>query len=51
MKRTIARADRDAVERLSAFGVATIHEAMDRVGLMNPRIRPLYVGARLYGTA
>ncbi len=51
VKRAIARADRDAVERLSAFGVATIHEAMGRVGLMNPRIRPIYVGARLCGTA
>ncbi|PWC82558.1 hypothetical protein TSH100_23340 [Azospirillum sp. TSH100] len=51
VKRTIDRADRDAVERLSAFGVATIHEAMGRVGLMKPYMRPIYSGAHLCGTA
>jgi len=51
VKRTIERADRDAVERLSAFGVATIHEAMGRVGLMKPYMRPIYTGAHLCGTA
>lgn len=51
VKRNIERADRDAVERLSAFGVATIHEAMGRVGLMKPYMRPIYTGAHLCGTA
>lgn len=49
--RTVERADRAAVEALSAFGVATVHEAMGRLGLMRPYIRPVYEGARLCGTA
>ncbi|MFB6593207.1 4-carboxy-4-hydroxy-2-oxoadipate aldolase/oxaloacetate decarboxylase [Streptomyces diastaticus] len=49
--RTVARADRAAVEALSAFGVATVHEAIGRLGLMRPYIRPVYEGARLCGTA
>ncbi len=51
VRRNIARADRAAVERLAGFGVATIHEAMGRVGLMKPSIRPIYPGAQLAGTA
>jgi 4-hydroxy-4-methyl-2-oxoglutarate aldolase len=49
--RSISRADRAAVERLSAFGVATVHEAMGRVGLMKTYMRPIYAGARLCGPA
>lgn len=51
VKRNIVRADRAAVEKLARFGVATIHEAMGRVGLMKPYMRPIYTGARLCGTA
>lgn len=51
VKRNIDRADPAAVEKLSRFGVATIHEAMGRVGLMKPTIRPVFAGARLCGTA
>ena len=51
VKRNITRADSAAVERLSRFGVATIHEAMGRLGLMQPYLRPVYSGARLCGTA
>lgn len=51
VKRNIERADRAAVEKLSRFGVATIHEAMGRVGLMKPYMRPIYPGARLCGAA
>jgi 4-hydroxy-4-methyl-2-oxoglutarate aldolase len=51
VKRTITRADRAAVTALSGFGVATVHEAMGRVGLMTPKMRPVYAGARLCGTA
>jgi 4-hydroxy-4-methyl-2-oxoglutarate aldolase len=51
VKRNIVRADKAAVEKLSTFGVATIHEAMARVGLMKPYMRPVYKGARLCGTA
>jgi len=51
VKRNIVRADRAAVDRLAGFGVATIHEAMGRVGLMRPNMRPIYSGAHLAGTA
>ncbi len=51
VKRNIVRADRSAVAQLSGFGVATIHEAMGRVGLMKPFMRPIYAGAHLCGTA
>ena len=51
VKRNIARADRHVVERLSRFGVATVHEAMGRVGLMQPILRPIYAGAHLCGPA
>ena len=51
VRRTIERADRAAVEALSSFGVATVHEAMGRVGLMNPYMRPIFAGAQVSGTA
>jgi 4-hydroxy-4-methyl-2-oxoglutarate aldolase len=51
VKRNIVRADKAAVERLSQFGVATIHEAMGRVGLMQHYMRPIYAGAHACGTA
>ena len=51
VRRNIARADRAAVDKLSRFGSATIHEAMGRVGLMKPHMRPVYAGAHACGTA
>jgi 4-hydroxy-4-methyl-2-oxoglutarate aldolase len=51
VKRNITRANKAAVEKLSKFGVATIHEAQGRVGLMKPYMRPIYTGARTCGTA
>jgi 4-hydroxy-4-methyl-2-oxoglutarate aldolase len=47
----VDRPDQQLVDRLSAFGVATVHEAMGRVGLMRPYIRPVYPTARLCGPA
>ncbi len=47
----IIRADAATVEALAQFGVATIHEAMGRVGLMRPYIQPVYPTARLAGSA
>ena len=51
VKRNIRRADPAAVEKLSRFGSATIHEAMGRIGLMKPYMRPIYAGAKICGTA
>ena len=51
VRRNIERADAASRDRLAAFGAATIHEAMGRVGLMKPSMRPIYVGARACGTA
>ena len=51
VKRHIVRADRGAVDKLARFGVATIHEAMGRVGLMKPYMRPAWPHAAMCGTA
>ena len=51
VRRRIERADRASVEALGRFGTATVHEAMGRLGLMHPTIRPIYSGARVSGTA
>jgi 4-hydroxy-4-methyl-2-oxoglutarate aldolase len=51
VKRNIVRADRAAVDQLAKFGSATVHEAMGRVGLMKPYMRPIYTGAHACGTA
>jgi 4-hydroxy-4-methyl-2-oxoglutarate aldolase len=49
--RNIDRADPAAVEQLARYGVATIHEAQGRTGLMRPFMRPVYPAARACGTA
>jgi 4-hydroxy-4-methyl-2-oxoglutarate aldolase len=51
VKRSIVRADASARDRLAQFGSATVHEAMGRVGLLRPYMRPVYPGARACGTA
>jgi 4-hydroxy-4-methyl-2-oxoglutarate aldolase len=51
VRTNIERPDPTDVKRLSQFGVATIHEAMGRVGLLRPYIRPAYTGAKLCGPA
>lgn len=51
VRRNIRRADRGTVDRLAQFGSATVHEAMGRVGLMKPYMRPIYAGAQVSGTA
>ena len=51
VKRNITRADRAATAEMARFGTSTVHEAMGRVGLMKPYMRPIYPGARISGTA
>jgi len=48
--RNITRADRAAADALGKFGAATVHEALGRVGLMKPYMRPIYPGAQVSGT-
>jgi 4-hydroxy-4-methyl-2-oxoglutarate aldolase len=49
--RTIGRADRSLIGRLGACGVATIHEAQNKSGLLAPHMRPIDVHARAAGSA
>lgn len=49
--RNIDRASADTVDALGAFGVATVHEAQGRSGLMKPYITPIYPRAQIGGSA
>jgi 4-hydroxy-4-methyl-2-oxoglutarate aldolase len=51
VKRNIVRADKAVTDQLGQYGVATVHEAMGRLGLMHTVMRPIYAGARISGTA
>jgi 4-hydroxy-4-methyl-2-oxoglutarate aldolase len=49
--RKIERADTAVCARLAKLGVATVHEAIGRSGLMRPYLRPIYAGAQIAGPA
>jgi 4-hydroxy-4-methyl-2-oxoglutarate aldolase len=49
--RKVKRAEADIVKTLGDLGVATVHEAQARTGLMRPYMRPIYPSAKAAGTA
>lgn len=49
--RSIARTDAELAEGLGGYGVATVHEAQGRTGLLDPALRPIYRCPRIAGTA
>ena len=49
--RNIERTDAKTADALAEFGSATVHEAMGRVGLLKPYMRPIQGGQKVSGTA
>lgn len=49
--RNPVRTDPMVAAAFTRFGVATVHEAQGRTGLLDPRLRPIHPGSRIAGTA